>query len=129
MYFSRLAAFVFEIWDVSLASGASIAAHLDASDEVQLGPRMDSTLWIGDLQPQWTEAFLGSIFASHGIQVLLLDAYGAGKSPSVTIVRDRTSGTSSGYGFVKFTSVENARKAIETLNDYQIRKGITCKIS
>jgi len=61
-------------------------------------------LYVGNLPHSTTEAELRSIFEPHGL---------VGK---VTLVTDRDTGRSRGFGFVEMTNASEADKAIAALN-------------
>lgn len=44
----------------------------------------------------------------------------AGKVESATVITDKMSGRSKGFGFVEMSTEEEAKKAIETLNDTEV---------
>ncbi|KAF9562135.1 hypothetical protein CPC08DRAFT_742238 [Agrocybe pediades] len=54
------------------------------------------------LDPDFTEADLQAYLVSHGCSV-----------ETVTIIRERSSGTSKGFGFAQFTSIEHARAFVD----------------
>ncbi|OQR91835.1 hypothetical protein ACHHYP_04310 [Achlya hypogyna] len=62
------------------------------------------TLWMGDIQINWDEAFIGSLFQPSG------------QAPSVKLIRDKTTGYPAGYGFLEFESPSAAQAALEALN-------------
>lgn len=63
-----------------------------------------SKLYVGNLSYQTTDADLKDFFAQ------------AGQVVSATIITDKMSGRSKGFGFVEMSSEEEAKKAIEMLN-------------
>lgn len=65
-------------------------------------------IYIGNLSYQTTEQQLETAFAEHGTVA------------SVSIVRDRQTGNSRGFGFVEMESDEEASAAIASLNGAQI---------
>lgn len=73
---------------------------------------MATKLFVGGLSWNTTQETLQSGFA------------GAGTVVSATIVTDRMSGRSKGFGFVEMSSEEEAQKAIEMFNgqDFDGRK-------
>lgn len=62
------------------------------------------TLWMGDIQPHWDEAFLGSLFA------------GCAEQPVIKMIRDKVTGYPSGYGFLEFPSQQGAQYVLENFN-------------
>jgi cold-inducible RNA-binding protein len=65
-------------------------------------------IYVGNLSYQTTEQDLETAFAEHGTVT------------SVSIVRDRQTGTSRGFGFVEMESDENASTAINALNGTEL---------
>lgn len=72
---------------------------------------MSVKLYVGNLSYEVTGDQLGELFAQ------------AGKVAEATVITDRYSGRSKGFGFVEMSSAEEAKKAIETFNgkDFQGR--------
>jgi len=73
---------------------------------------MQTKLYVGNLPYQTDEEELRSLFQNAGIP------------EDVTVVMDRETGRSRGFGFVTMSSAEDAQKAIETWNgqEYEGRK-------
>ncbi len=69
---------------------------------------MANKLYVGNLERAVTEEELEALFGEHGEIV------------SVAIIRDRASGESRGFGFVEFSSQEDAEKAKNTLNEHEL---------
>lgn len=65
---------------------------------------MGTKLYVGSLPYSTTDSELQELFAPHGNVV------------SASIINDRYSGQSKGFGFVEMSSEEEAQKAIEALN-------------
>lgn len=65
---------------------------------------MASKLYIGGLAYSVTEDELKKLFSEHGTVV------------SATVIKDRDSGQSKGFGFVEMTTNEEAQSAIKELN-------------
>ena len=65
---------------------------------------MNNKLYVGNLDYATTSEQLGELFAQ------------AGKVLNATVISDRYSGRSKGFGFVEFEKEEEAKKAIEMLN-------------
>ena len=66
-------------------------------------------LYVGNLPFQASEEQLQEWFAEAGITTV----------ETVSLIRDRYSGTPRGFGFVSITNDEEAEKAIQTLNGKQ----------
>lgn len=69
---------------------------------------MAKNLFVGSLPFSVTEDTLGQLFAQYG------------QVQSLNIIKDRYSGKSRGFGFVEMTTDEEAQKAIEKLNGYNL---------
>ena len=69
---------------------------------------MSTKLYVGGLPYETSEDELKDFFAQ------------AGSVASVSIITDRVSGRSKGFGFVEMSSDEEAKKAIEMLNGKEI---------
>lgn len=69
---------------------------------------MVKKLYVGGLSYDTTEASLQAAFAQ------------AGNVASATIIIDKMSGRSKGFGFVEMSTEEEAQKAIETLNGKEL---------
>ncbi len=69
---------------------------------------MTKKLYIGSLSYDTTEESLKEFFAQ------------AGTVESATIIIDKMSGRSKGFGFVEMSNEDEARKAIETLNEKEL---------
>jgi len=65
---------------------------------------MDNKLYVGNLSYSLTEEDLKKFFAE------------AGSVESATIITDKISGRSKGFGFVEMSSEEEAQKAIEAFD-------------
>ncbi|MGH7818840.1 MAG: RNA recognition motif domain-containing protein [Candidatus Binatia bacterium] len=61
-------------------------------------------IYVGNLPYQLTDEELRDVFAQHG------------QVDSATVIRDKFSGQSKGFGFVEMTNREEAEAAIATLN-------------
>lgn len=66
--------------------------------------KLATKLYVGNLDYSVTGDQLTELFSQ------------AGKVVSATVISDRYSGRSKGFGFVEMSSEEEAKKAIETLN-------------
>lgn len=69
---------------------------------------MAKKLYVGGLSYETTEGTLKELFS------------GAGTVESATIITDKMSGRSKGFGFVEMSSEEEAQKAIEMLNGKEL---------
>ncbi len=70
---------------------------------------MSKKLYVGNLSYRATEADLEQLFAA------------AGTVQSVSIITDKFSGQSRGFGFVEMSSEEEARDAIQRFNNYDLK--------
>jgi cold-inducible RNA-binding protein len=77
---------------------------------------MDSKLYVGNLPYSTTDADLQSLFSAHGTVT------------SASVVKDRDSGRSKGFGFVEMSNADEAQQAISQLDgkDFQ---GRTLKVN
>lgn len=69
---------------------------------------MEKKLYVGSLSYQTSEESLKDFFAQ------------AGTVASASIILDKFSGRSKGFGFVEMSTEEEAKKAIETLNGKEL---------
>jgi len=69
---------------------------------------MDNRLYVGSLSYNTTEDSLKDAFSKAGTVV------------SATVVTDKYSGRSKGFGFVEMSSGEEAEKAVEMLNGQEL---------
>ena len=69
---------------------------------------MNKKLFVGNISYNSTEQSLQELFSQ------------AGTVESAVIITDRVSGRSKGFGFVEMSSEEEAKKAIELLNEKDI---------
>ena len=69
---------------------------------------MNKKLYVGSLSYDSTDDSLRDFFSE------------VGKVETATVIKDRTSGRSKGFGFVEMSSEEEAKKAIETLNGKEL---------
>ncbi|MFQ6000668.1 MAG: RNA recognition motif domain-containing protein [Anaerolineae bacterium] len=70
---------------------------------------MAKKLYVGNLDYTVTEQDLETLFSEHG-EIL-----------STTVVKDRYSGRSKGFGFVEFANNEDAQKAKQALNGQDLK--------
>ena len=70
---------------------------------------MAKKLYVGNLDYTTTEQDLETLFSEHG-ELL-----------STTVVKDRYSGRSKGFGFVEFANNEDAQKAKQALNGQDLK--------
>lgn len=68
------------------------------------------TLYMGDVQPNWDDNFVRSLFARF-----------SGLS-DIKLIRDKISGANLGYGFIEFISHETAEVALKALAGQVVRK-------
>ncbi|KAL4324204.1 hypothetical protein GQ457_11G030210 [Hibiscus cannabinus] len=68
----------------------------------------DTNLYIGYLPPNFDDDGLISLFSSYGEIVM------------AKVIKDRVSGLSKGYGFVKYANVDMANNAIKGMNGYRL---------
>ena len=66
------------------------------------------SLWLGEVQPDWTEEYVRSIYAE------------CGKRFNVKLLRDRATGQSQGYGFLEFESHKDAEEVLNLYRDKPI---------
>lgn len=66
-------------------------------------------IYVGNLSFQSTEEELHSLFSNHG------------EVSKVSIIADRDSGRSKGFAFVEMPDSAQAQKAIDALNDCEIK--------
>lgn len=72
--------------------------------------------FIGNLSTEVNEEELGALFSEHG------------SVSNVRIVRDASNQMSRGFGFVEMVRKVEAKKALKTLNDFELRgKRMTVK--
>ncbi len=69
---------------------------------------MAKNLFVGSLPFAVTEDTLGQLFAQ------------VGQVQSINIIKDKYSGSSRGFAFVEMMTEEDAQKAIEKLNNYNL---------
>jgi len=69
---------------------------------------MAKNLFVGSLPFATTEDTLGQLFAQHGTVV------------SCTVIKDKYSGQSRGFGFVEMSTEEEAQKAMAALNGHNL---------
>ena len=69
---------------------------------------MSTKLFVGNISWGATEEALQAAFAEYG------------EIEEAVIIKDKFSGRSKGFGFVTFTNADDAAKAIEALNGYEL---------
>jgi len=77
---------------------------------------MPSRLYVGNLAYSVSNSDLEELFSTMG------------QVQSVAVIMDKFSGQSKGFGFVEMTNAEDASKAIEQLNDTEL-KGRNIKVN
>ncbi len=77
---------------------------------------MENKLFVGSLPWAIDDAKLGELFAGHGEVV------------SARVVTDKESGRSRGFGFVEFSSEEEAKAAVEAMDGATV-EGRTITVS
>ncbi len=70
----------------------------------------ENKIYIGNINYDVTEEELGEIIKEKGFEVL-----------NVTIIRDKYSGRSKGFGFAEFENDEQVQKAIESLDGHELK--------
>src|ERR1700756_2456763 len=85
-------------------------------DKYQRRAMMPSKLYVGNLACAVSNDDLQQLFSQ------------VGQVQSVAIITDKFSGQSKGFGFVEMANAEDASKAIQTLNDTDL-KGRNIKVS
>ncbi|MBI5304672.1 MAG: RNA-binding protein [Chloroflexi bacterium] len=79
---------------------------------------MESKLYVGNLSYNTTEDDLRQLFSQ------------AGEIKQVTLILDRDTRRSKGFGFVEMTTQADAQKAIEMFNDHELdNRRITVSIA
>lgn len=73
-------------------------------------PVNNNKLYVGNLPWSMTNDQLAELFGQHGEIV----------ADSAVIITDRMSGRSKGFGFVEFTNEEDAKAALEALNEFEV---------
>ena len=77
---------------------------------------MPSKLYVGNLAYSVSNSDLEKLFSTMG------------QVQSVAVIMDKFSGQSKGFGFIEMTNAEDASKAIEQLNDTEL-KGRNIKVN
>ena len=80
------------------------------------GKKMPSKLYVGNLAYSVSNSDLEKLFSTMG------------QVQSVAVIMDKFSGQSKGFGFVEMMNAEDASKAIERLNDTEL-KGRNIKVN
>ncbi|MFH1533468.1 MAG: RNA-binding protein [Nitrospirota bacterium] len=70
---------------------------------------MAKKLFVGNIDWGTTDDELKDLFAEHG------------EIEECVIIKDRATNRSKGFGFVTFVNDEDADKAIEALNDFEVK--------
>lgn len=69
---------------------------------------MAKNLFVGSLPFSVTDDALGQLFAQYG------------QVQSVNVIKDKYSGQSRGFGFIEMSTEEEAQKAVQGLNGYNL---------
>ena len=70
----------------------------------------ENKIYIGNIDYEITEEELGEIIKEKGFEAL-----------NVTIIRDKYSGRSKGFGFAEFENDEQVQKAIGSLDGHELK--------
>ncbi|XVF49391.1 hypothetical protein PTKIN_Ptkin04bG0007900 [Pterospermum kingtungense] len=91
-------------------SGNSASAHPGLGFNAVKPPKEydDTNLYIGYLPPNLDDDGLINLFSSYGDIVM------------AKVIKDRVTGLSKGYGFVKYANVDMANNAIKGMNGYRL---------
>jgi len=65
-------------------------------------------IYVGNMSYQMTEDSLGAVFSEYG------------EVSKVTLITDRETGRAKGFGFITMNNDEEARTAIEALNEKEV---------
>eukprot|EP01119_Soliformovum_irregulare_P001999 TRINITY_DN1204_c0_g1_i1.p1 TRINITY_DN1204_c0_g1~~TRINITY_DN1204_c0_g1_i1.p1 ORF type:complete len:645 (+),score=199.01 TRINITY_DN1204_c0_g1_i1:2284-4218(+) len=99
-------------------SGSSYSQMGYGQTGASAAPSQTSSLWMGDLEPYWDEAYVQGLF---------------GNNPEISharVIKDKTTGKPSGYGFIYFNNPAAAQRALETYNGQPIpESGKTYKLN
>lgn len=68
-----------------------------------------TNIYVGNLSYQFGESDLSELFTQYG------------EVQKVSIIKDRDSGRSKGFGFVEMADASAAKKAIDALNDQEFK--------
>ena len=77
-------------------------------NKISFNKNMEKKLYVGGLSYETTESVLKELFSQ------------AGTVSSASVIMDKFSGKSKGFGFVEMSSEEEAKKAIEMFNGKEL---------
>ena len=89
-------------------AGGTAQAGLGANGAKPIKEYDDTNLYIGYLPPTLEDDALIRLFAPYGDIVM------------AKVIKDRVTGLSKGYGFVKYSDVQQANSAIASMNGYRL---------
>lgn len=96
--------------EAAACNNANMSTSSTSSTSSALKPPVDGLvrLYVGSLHPSLTESELGQLFEPFG------------ELESVELLKDERSGTSKGVAFVQYKRVGAARRALESLNGFEL---------
>ncbi len=105
----------------------------DNATGTQSSTSSSNVVFVGSLPWETTDVELKALFEDKGLQIAEDETKEDGYvKKAVVVVKDRETGRSKGYGFVNLISAEEATKAIQMLDGYEIgsddnKRNITVK--
>lgn len=94
-----------EIHAIGSLAPPQVMAPVDSRQNMHTLCPPESTLWMGDMNPDWNLEFICEAFGKFGINV-----------KNVKFVTEKNSGKAASYCFVEFENEDDARHAILTTN-------------